>query len=232
MIGHALRVEIELWASRIADNPFFRLAREGLLGRGAVVRYVANITYLVAHSPAFLQRAQDRAAELGDPKLALHFAQKRSEEAGHDAWGKADLRELGSDDLDVSPTCAAQEILSYLTRNIEEAPARYLAYIAFVEYITVLIGPELIDLLERKNGVPRSSVSIVGKHIEHDVHHSEEGWDAIDALVVAPTAISEMRTTLREVIALFDAFTEELARNAVESSPRLEGAEDRGASAA
>jgi hypothetical protein len=231
MIGHALRVEIELWASRIGESPFFRLAREGRLSRGAVVRYVANITYLVSLSPGFLQRAQDRAAELGDPKLALHFAQKRAEEAGHDAWGRADLRELGADGFDVSRTAAVAEMASFLARNIEEAPARYLAYIAFAEYVTVLVGPELLELLEQKNGVPRSSVSIVGKHIEHDIHHSEEGWEAIDDLVVEPTAIAEMRTTLRQVMGFFDAFSEELAAtsNPLESSPRLIGIGDASA---
>jgi hypothetical protein len=232
MIGHALRVEIELWASRAVDNPFFRLAREGTLGRGAVVRYVANITYLVSRSPGFLQRAHDRALELGDPNLALHFAQKRREEVGHDAWGNADLRRLQAGDLDVSPTRSATEMVSFLARNIEEAPARYLAYIAFVEYVTVLLGPLLLDLLEQKNGVPRSSVSIVGKHIEHDIHHSEEGWEAIDDLVTEPTAIAEMRTTLREVMAFFDGLSQELAETPtpLESEPRLVGA--RGASAA
>ena len=226
MISDALRTDIELWARRVDGNTLFQLARSGRLTPAIVTRYIANVTYMVRLTPAHLRRAQDRARALGDIALFEHYVHKLEEEIGHAAWGEADLRALGPSvtPITASATPAIERLAEYIPRVIDEDPALYLCYLALTEYITALLGPELLSLIEELNGVPRSSMTIVDKHIELDREHSEEAWGVIDDLVGDPGKIGRMRSALAEMIEHFDAFCVELTSAADpsdESEPRL-----------
>src|SRR5215831_118548 len=94
MISNALKTDIEAWTARQEHNPVLRLAREGRLTHAMVTRYIANVTYMVGHTPRHLARARDRARELGDAPLERYFQHKLGEEIGHVAWGEADLASL------------------------------------------------------------------------------------------------------------------------------------------
>jgi hypothetical protein len=220
MIGHALRLDIERWAASHAGKPLFQFAASGRLTKTMVMRYIANVTHLTRQTPAHLKRARDRSRALGDSSLAAHFAQKMGEEVGHAEWGDADLECLRR--LVVSPstpelTPSIRMLVSYIEQTIDQDPACYLTYIAFAEYVTVLLGPELLRHIEERCGVSRSSMTVVDNHVELDRAHAEEGFAVIDDLVADPRKISALRRTLGEVFAFFDRFCEEVTHETVEN---------------
>ncbi|HVH41767.1 MAG TPA: hypothetical protein VM925_05470 [Labilithrix sp.] len=224
MISAALRIDIERWASRKEDNPVFHLARQGRLTRAMITRYIANVTYMIRLTPGHLRLARDHAVELGDSALSAHYEHKLGEEVGHDLWGEADLASLARLEhrtvygpsvpakapSNTTATSSIEELAAFLTKTIADDPALYLAYLAFTEYVTVLLGPELLALIEDRCGVPKTSMTVIDKHIELDRDHAEEGFGIIDDLVGDPRKLSPLRNALAEMLAHFDRFCEEV----------------------
>ena len=210
MIGDALRVEIERYAARMpSENPLYSRAANGTLTPEHIARYLKSVHVLVQHTPIHLGRAIDRAEAAQEPALADHYRHKLEEEAGHDAWAERDLRRVQKDGTIRSALSAhprLEQILRFLERTIDADPRLYLAYILFSEYLIVLLGPEWLDLLERRCGIPKSSMTVIGNHAELDRAHAAEAFEVIDALVGDPRMLGPMRGVLREAIALFDAF--------------------------
>jgi hypothetical protein len=137
----------------------------------------------------------------------LHYEEKRVEELGHEKWADGDIANLTDGVLsparaDVVP--AVHELVRFLTETIDEDPPLYLSYILFVEYLTVLLGPEWLLLLEQRCGIPRSSMTVIGNHVEADQGHVEEALDRIDALVGEPDKLPRMREILIQSMRHFD----------------------------
>ena len=213
MISDALRIDIEKWASTKDQRALFAMAKSGRLTRPMVRTYIANVTYLIERTPGHLRRARERASALGDERLAGHYAHKLDEEEGHSVWGEADLESLSdvsTAGLGSSVTPAIAACASYLTKIIDEDPALYLTHLAFTEYVTVLLGPELLADIESRCGVPRSSMTVVDNHIELDREHAEEGFGIIDDLVGDPKKLAPMRRALAGLLEHFDRFCEEV----------------------
>jgi hypothetical protein len=227
MISNALRTDIEIWAGRRDQNPMFQMAREGTLTQSMVTRYIANVTYMIRLTAGHLRAARDGARAVGDETLAAHYEHKLEEEIGHDVWGEADLVSLEKVSMgpaNVQPTPSIERLGTYLTDAIAEDPALYLCYLALTEYITALLGPELLSLIEKGTGVPRSSMTVIDNHIELDREHSEEAWGIIDDLVGDPRKITRMRGALAEMVGHFDGFCVELTNKTErsdESGPRI-----------
>lgn len=224
MISDALRTDIEVWAAKRDSNPVFAAARAGKLSRGVITRYIANVTHMIRLTPGHLVCAREAATAGGDAKLASFFAHKLEEETGHAVWGEADLVALEA--VKAAPmltqaTPAIEQLAAFLPEMIADDPALYLTYLAFTEYITVLLGPELLSLIEERNNVARSALTVIDNHIELDREHAEEAWGLIDDLVGDPRKITTMRAALRSIIELFDAFASEV----VVESDRASGVE-------
>lgn len=214
MIATALREDIETYARKCRQtNPMFCMAADGTLSKATVTRYITNLHYLIEHTPKHLARAQERAHALGNPLLAAHFAHKFAEEMGHDVWAERDVvsltRMIGTADTRV--TGAIHRLVELIERTIDEDPALYLSYIAFSEYLIVMLGPEWLDLLEQRCGIPKTSMTVIGNHAELDREHAEEAFDRIDDLVGDPRKLRPMREVLAETLALFDQHCIELA---------------------
>jgi hypothetical protein len=214
MISDALRIDIEKWSVRKDENPVFHRARTGRLTRAMITRYIANVTYMIGLTPRMLMHARDEARKRNDQPLAQFFQQKLEEETGHVEWGEADLESLTK--VAVAPTSTAttasiEAMAKYLTSTIDRDPALYLAYVAFTEYITVLLGPELLSSIEEHCGVPRTSMSVIDNHIVLDQGHVEENFGIIDDLVPDPRKLSPMRNTLSDIFGFFDGFCREVA---------------------
>lgn len=213
MIGDALRTEIEAYAARRHRIPVFRAAKEGLLTRAMATRYIANVRYMVAMTPPYLRRARDRARAIGDEKLAAYYGKKVGEEEGHEVWAERDLEELTGTvarQPNFGITRSIRELSEYLENKIDEEPALYLAYIAFAEYITVILGPAWLELLEERCGIPRSSMTVIDNHIELDREHAEEAFACIDDFVSDPRKLAPMRQVLGQAVSYFDAFCAEI----------------------
>jgi len=222
MIGDAIRADIEAYAVRRSDNPLFKMTEEGAVTKAMVIQYLANLRFMHASTPTHCRRASDRAMDLGIPKLAAYFEEKIAEEMGHEAWADRDMAKLRPE-AKVEPNSAVTEsirsLVALIERTIDANPAFYLAYIAFSEYITVILGPAWLDLLSERCGIPHTSMTAIGNHVELDREHAEEVFGCIDDFVTDPKQIGVMRELLRNVVRHFDGFCAEIAASS-ESSRR------------
>lgn len=215
MIGDALRAEIAAYAVKASiNNPLLTRAAGGGVTASHVARYLANVHQLVVHTPIHLRRAEAAARARGDEGLARHFREKRGEEVGHDAWAERDLARIAprlssAPSRDLVPAMA--QLLAFIEGCIDEDPAQYLAYILFAEHTMVLLGPQLLDLLERHCGIPRTSLSIVANHVELDGEHVEEALAHIDELVADPHALPRLRAVLHGTMRLFEQFCDQVS---------------------
>ncbi len=214
MISNDLRRAIEAYALQLRDSgELFRHVARGLLTPDAVAYYVTNLRILVEHTAPNLALARECAAKQGNDALAAHFAHKMTEEEGHERWAENDLSNLRrkfSVPASSPSSPAIDDLLVYLRGAIRQEPMTYLAYILFAEYLTVLVGPELLLLLERHCGIPRSSMTVVGRHVELDKGHVAEGLHEIDDLAADERYSLPMQDTLRQSMAYFDQFCTEI----------------------
>lgn len=225
MIGRALRMDLEQWVSRIDENALFRTTKEGALTPDMLARYLGSLRYMLTLTPIHLRRARERALEQGDQELAAFFQEKLEEEVGHDAWADNDLRVLAEAKQrafasDVMPSAKAYG--AYLDAAVEENPALWLAYAAFQEYITVVLGPKWIGMLVERCDIPRDAISVIDKHVELDREHAEENFAVLDDFVRDPKLLPRMREAMAACAALFDAYTGE-AVGAVSPAPTESG---------
>lgn len=211
MIADVLRADVERYAADMPrHNALYMGAADGRLTPEMVGYYLFNVRHLVRHTPAHLERARTRSLALGDHALAAHYAAKHAEEQGHDRWADRDLERL-SDGFGAavrgehSPGLLG--LLGHIEQTIDRDPTLYLAYILFAEYLIVLLGPEWLALIEERCGIPRSMFSVIDNHVELDRDHTEEGLEAIDALVTDPAKLGPMREVLRETFMHFDRFS-------------------------
>lgn len=214
MIANALRVEIERYAARMKRaNPLFLKAEDGTFTPACMVHYLTNIRHMVWLGQLYIVRARDRARTLGDQSLFEHYEHKRAEELGHEDWADRDIKRIStaaraSASPDILPSI--HELVAFLGAIIDEDPALYLSYVLFAEYLIVLLGPEWLRMLDERCGIPRSSMTVIGNHIELDREHVEEALDQIDALVGDPRKLPRMRAVLLDVLAYFDRFCAEV----------------------
>lgn len=174
-----------------------------------ISRYLANVHYLITHTPIHLARARDRARAVGDDALARHFAHKMGEEIGHDKWAERDLSRVAP--LLTTPVKrevlpSMQSLVDYVAGVIDEDPTLYLAYILFTEQLMVMGGSEWLQLLEERCGIPRTSMTVVGNHVELDREHVEEALESIDDLVGDPRKLARMRRVIEETTMHFEHF--------------------------
>ena len=199
--------------------------RAGTLSAAVITHYLANVHFLIGHTPVYLARARERARALGDLPLADHFQHKIEEEVGHDVWAERDLESMTRltvqpADLAVAPSM--KSLIDYLARTIDEDPCLYLSYIAFAEYLIVILGPQWLALLEEKCGIPTTSMSVIANHAELDRAHAEEAFARIDDLVANPRKLGRMRQVLLDSFTHFDAFCVEVTSRGTQQAHRRE----------
>jgi len=173
---------------------------------------LASVLYLVRHTPLHLALARDVATRSGQRELAAFFDDKLAGEAGHDVWAENDLTALSRRFLleaEVAPASAIVALVRDLEALIRRDPAAYLPYIFFAEYVTVLVGPFWVSMLDERCGVPAQTLSVVSQHAELDREHIREGREAIDRLL-ASTQEPALLATLALSMRHFTAFCDEL----------------------
>jgi hypothetical protein len=217
MISAILRTHIEIYTERLRlSAPLLELARHGRLTPDMILAYQTSLQYLVGYTGPHLERARVRSRELGRTELEAFFSRKIVEEAGHDSWAQNDVSytmRLFDTCQNAGPKPALLELVEFLSRTIEDDPMRYLAYILFTEYFTVLIGPEWLMLLEKCCGVPRRALTLVERHIELDKQHVAEGLREVDALVPDSQYLPLLEDTLFRSMAYLERFYEQLCES-------------------
>ena len=194
-----------------SECPLYTNASAGKLTKKELSNYAANILYLIRYTPIYLKLSMGIAEEKGLPGLARFFFEKIGEETGHDKWAEDDVKALSGtppqDDHAVSRH--TKELVVYLRTEIERDPRLYLAYILLAEYLTVLAGPQWLEDVEKKCGIAKSSLSVVGNHVELDKEHVKEDYSALETLI-EPSLLPEMRRVLRSCMAFYEGFCSEV----------------------
>ena len=213
-VSSSLQKEIEEFAHKQRrENALLARARRGQLSPQAFAKYLASVQYLVKHTPVHLEAARRSAEALGDRALASHYANKVEEERGHDEWAADDLervRRWFGVQTDGEPLAAMRALVDYLGARVTREPKSYLAYILLAEYFTVLMGPEWLETLEQRCGIPIEAASVVAKHVSLDRDHVAEGCGEIDCLT-SPEDLPRLRETLYRAMDLFVRYLDDVA---------------------
>ncbi|NUP06094.1 MAG: hypothetical protein HOW73_08550 [Polyangiaceae bacterium] len=191
------------------DHPIFTRAADGTLSFEHIALYLANLRFLVGQTVSHMDRAIGCAEARGDAALSAHLAEKREEERGHDVWADRDLRCVRPHLRTVvvnAPNEAMRALVRFVESTIDRDPSLYLSYMFVAEYLTVLCGPSWLRLLEERCGIPTSSMTVIGNHVELDREHTEEALALIDQLVTDPRKLAPMRQVARDAIDRFDRF--------------------------
>jgi hypothetical protein len=178
-----MKTSIDTWATRLRiQSPLTLAAERGGIGARSLALYLESLRYVFAHSQANILAAAERADALQLAELAAYFRDKASEEHGHDQWAANDLMQLPSQAVQgVEPAAACRALVALQSALIDRHPLCFLAYTVWAEYLTASLGDEWLRLLAR-SGYERSAVTAVAMHLEADVEHAFEGFDALDRL--------------------------------------------------
>ncbi len=206
MFGEDIKREIEVFTQHFFDkNPFACKAKQGELTKNHIARYLKNILYSIEFTPIHLKAASSRSRELGLNNIAQFMDDKYIEEFGHDKWVKSDLSKLGVNSEIQNNNELTQgmvELMKFVESLVYGETLYYIAYITFVEYFTVLAAPELLDCIENKCEIPRSSLTVVANHGELDKIHIEDDLKAIAKFVDSPEKSSEFIKVIRKTAEL------------------------------
>ena len=211
-LSRLVKSSIDSWAKRLrAESPLTAAAESGQLSPRALALYLESLRYVFVHSQANIRAAAQRADALQLPELAAYFRAKASEEQGHERWAENDLQQLPSDAVrGIEPARACRALVTLQQALIDQHPLCFLAYTVWAEYLTASLGSEWLSLLANC-GYDRGSVSAVAKHLEADVDHAFEGFDALDRLWHGEPDAAEILAAVEHAELGFDAFCTEIS---------------------
>lgn len=176
----------------VKTNPFLKRASEGQLSRKELSLYLFNLMHLFGVAPQYLRAASESSKTRGWIELSEFMESKIPEETGHDRWARDDLQKLGdlnSEYLKITP--AIQELIDYTGFLAASDPRKYLVYMSFVEYFTVLAGPKFLQDLETKCGISVDEVTAVSKHEQSDKNHIEADFEMISKLLSSSSHLDD-----------------------------------------
>jgi len=191
-------------------SPLFNKAKTGTMTQGEFADYLNNLMYFFHHTCIHLDIAKTRCKQLGLNYLIEFYESKIEEEQGHAQWAKDDLGAIGrpQDDFDLSRiTPATHRMLAYSVDTINRDPEAYLAYMFFLEYITVLMSPEFLDDMEKKCNIPKTSITAISNHAELDKQHIEDDMSGIlDIVKRNPKKKDDIIKVLDDTLHLVEEF--------------------------
>jgi hypothetical protein len=211
-LSSLVKSSIDSWALHLrADSPLTAAAESGQLSPRALALYLESLRYVFTHSQANIRAAAVRAETLQLSELAAYFRDKASEEQGHDQWAQDDLQQLPDDAvLGIEPAAACLALVALQEVLIDQHPLCFLAYTVWAEYLTASLGAEWLTLLANC-GYDRSTVSAVAKHLEADVDHAFEGFDALDRLWRGEPGAADILAGVEHAERGFEAFCIEIS---------------------
>lgn len=210
-LSRMVKASIDDWAAQLRrESPLVLAAERGEVGPRALALYLESLRYVFAHSQANIRAAAARADELSLPELAGYFRAKATEEHGHEQWAANDLTQLPSQAVNgVEPASAARALVALQSKLIAQHPICFLAYAVWAEYLTASLGDEWLRLLAR-SGYQRSAVTAVAYHLEADVEHAFEGFDALDRLWTGEPDAAAILSGVERAERGFEAFCAEI----------------------
>ena len=211
-LSRLVKSSIDSWAARLrAESPLMAAAESGELSPRALALYLESLRYVFIHSQANIRAAARRAEALQLTELADYFRAKSSEEQGHEQWAENDLQQLPSDAVrGIEPASACLALVALQEVLIDQHPLCFLAYTVWAEYLTASLGAEWLNLLANC-GYDRGAVSAIAKHLEADVEHAFEGFDALDRLWQGAPGAADILAAVEHAELGFEAFCTEIS---------------------
>jgi len=211
-LSRLVKSSIDNWAVRLrAESPLTAAAESGQLSPRALALYLESLRYVFIHSQANIRAAAQRAEALQLSELAAYFRAKACEEQGHEQWAENDLQQLPTDAVrGIEPAQACLALVALQEVLIEQHPLCFLAYTVWAEYLTASLGAEWLSLLANC-GYDRGAVSAVAKHLDADVEHAFEGFDALDRLWQGVPTADQILAAVEHAERGFEAFCTEIS---------------------
>lgn len=210
-LSRLIKTSIDTWITQLrADSPLVHAAQRGEVGPRALALYLESLRFMFAHSQANIRAAAVRADALCLKELAAYFCAKASEEHGHEQWAANDLMQLPLQAVQgVEPAAACRALVTLQRELIEQHPLCFLAYTVWAEYLTASLGEEWLRLLAHC-GYERGAVTAVALHVEADVDHAFEGFDALERLWQGEPEPAEILAGVQCAERSFEAFCAEI----------------------
>lgn len=210
-LSRSVKSSIDTWIAKLRkESPLVHAAERGEIGPRALAFYLESLRFMFVSSHASIRAAVLRADELQLTELAAYFRDKDAEEHGHDQWAASDLTQLPSQAVKgVQPAAACRELVALQRELIERHPLCFLAYSVWAEYLTASLGDEWLRLLSNC-GYERSAVTAVSKHLEADVEHAFEGFEALDRFWQGQPDAAEIVAGVQRAARGFEAFCAEI----------------------
>lgn len=215
-IGTEVQETIERLTAQLRErSPMLSIASAGRFSPRALALYLESLRYLFQQSQRNLQLASEVTQLNGDPRLAVHFAQKAAEERGHDAWAATDLSQLPAAATHVLEPLQSVVRLAELQRSLlSRHPLLFFVYALWAEYFTVLVGDEWIEAL-RHSGYRPDQLSAIRNHTIADREHAREGFEVLTALWNGEPSRDELCAAIAEAATTFERFCDEVCAEAV-----------------
>lgn len=216
MIAQEMKQRVEYhYIEAKEEYSLFTSAKRGQITGPQMQSYLNSVRYLISHTPIYLVLAEKVARDRGQIVVADFFANKLTEEEGHEEWAKEDLRRLEARENLLKPVRvvpAMRQLVAYLRQVIETDPKLYVAYIFLAEYFTVLIAPQWLRDLEDHCEIPTELMSVIGNHAELDKQHVETALKEIDALLF-DVDTDAVKKVIDQSMVYYRAFTEEVVQD-------------------
>jgi hypothetical protein len=213
-IKNALKTQTDKFIKDFRNSAqILKLAQNGQIKTSTIHTYLINLHYIFSQTQFRLQEAHDVSNSLGMPELAQFYKEKIAEEVGHENWAANDLHSLNKD---LNPNeqgvlNSVEKFNNFLKHEIQKDPVPYLAYIFFVEYLTVQLGPEWISTLENNCNIPSTSMSSISNHVILDKDHAEQDLEIFDKLEKYNISVAGIFCMLYSSMLYIEDFYNELA---------------------
>ncbi len=206
-------------ARQLAFNPFLLAAKNGQVKPRHLETYLNNLRHLFQASNLSLKMAAQAALLRGKKDLANFYSTKVAEEAGHEKWAEEDLAanalHLFEESKQASPSM--RKLVDFSRQLIPQSPELFLSYVLYLEYFTVLAGPEFLKNLEEKCAIPREKVSALYNHVVLDQKHAAED-NAMIAGMLETDLADQAYDALIELEFLVSAFLADSLDNTLHAS--------------
>lgn len=183
-VSKLLKARVEHHCNEFNEkSPLLKLGRAGGVTHFHAAAYVINLEHL------FFQNCNEILE--GSKKYATNkvvgdfYFHKWNEEKGHDAWARADWVKMSkTKTFERMPTVIPEmyELTSFLSQTMRECPYKYITYMFVAEYMTPILGPIWLQILNENLGIKANEVTALSKHIDLDVGHAMEVGEFLDSL--------------------------------------------------
>ena len=213
LLSQSLKKRVDFYCDQFKLNSIlFKMGRERKINFYHAASYVINLEHLFFNNANDIQEAAKHYAH--DQRLAAYFYEKWNEEKGHDGWARADWVRMSKEKNLLSKPHVLTEMLeltSFLRETMLKSPYEYIAYMFAAEYMTPILGPIWMEILDSNLGIKNSQVTALTKHIELDAGHAMEVGEFLDSLRLSPKVSSELLVFIDNLFEKYNNFFSALA---------------------